>query len=203
MDYSSFMNTPRWRILEILAKQPSSPTELALGIETSIAYVSQQLKLLEAANLVAKKRTGRAEKGKARTLFSLNGEMVYFVALINGSPFRKLLHLTEHHKIIMKIWLLENKEIHKIIEKIYLEIEEDIHEIKNISFNTKTSKLLIVSDSKKVKSKIESLSKHVNEKIECRILTENELKKIPKEEISPIYDPKKMFLDNELKGGNV
>jgi predicted transcriptional regulator len=203
MDYSSFMSSPRWKLLEIMAHQPSSPSELALAMETSVAYVSQQLKLLEAANLVSKKRTGRAEKGKPRMLFSLSGEMAYFVALINGSPFRKLLHLTEHHKIILKIWLLDNKDIHKVIEKIYHALEEELSEIKNISFSTKFSRLLIVTDSKKVKSKIESLSKSIENKVDLKIVTESELKKYPLGELSPIYDPKKLFLDNELKGGDV
>jgi DNA-binding MarR family transcriptional regulator len=69
MDIDSFFTSPRWKVLEILAKTPSSPMEISKQLNTSIAYISQQLKLLEAAGLVTKVRTRATERGKPRTLF--------------------------------------------------------------------------------------------------------------------------------------
>jgi DNA-binding PadR family transcriptional regulator len=203
MDFYSFVSSPRWKILEILAREPSSPLELSKKLETSVSYISQQLKLLEAANLVIKQKTGKADRGQPRMVFSLSSEVVYFVALVKGTPLRKLLHLTEHHKTILRIWLLENQNLHYLIEKLYWGLEADLGEVLCIFVHSSNGKVkaIVVSDSKKIGGKVENFVKQSQDKIECKTISENELKKYPREEIFPIYDPKNMFLDKKLKGG--
>ena len=58
MNYDSFLSTPRWEILQILAEKPSSPIEIAEKLGTTVSYASQQLTLLSAAGIVFKKKTG-------------------------------------------------------------------------------------------------------------------------------------------------
>ena len=62
MEVDVFLGNQRWKILEFLAHKPSSPSEVSKHIKTSVAYVSQQLKLLEVAGLIVKEKTGSVEK---------------------------------------------------------------------------------------------------------------------------------------------
>jgi len=203
MDYDDFLSSPRWQILEIIAKEPSSPLEISEKMQTSVSYISQQLKLLEVANIVVKEKTGLIEKGKPRNLYSISNEILHITALMNKSPFKNIVNLTEHHKLIMKIWLLKDSHSHYYIEKLYWKIEENLKEIKGVFVDISSNKLkiLIISDLKKIKTKIESFLKESKENIDCEIISENMLFKIPQENLHTIYDPNFLLNKIELKGG--
>jgi predicted transcriptional regulator len=207
MDFDLYFGSPRWRILEIIAREPSSPVEISLQIQTSVSYVSQQLKLLEAAGLVVKKRTGTVDKGKPRTVYSLSKELFHLTLLSNQLSAKKLIYLTEFHKTILRIWLLEDSELHYYIEKLYWKLEEDLDVIEGIfvDLSSRKPRVLVISDSKKVKPKIDSFSKDAEKKLDCQIVRNTELKKISPEFLHPIYDPIQMILgikEKNMKGGN-
>ena len=63
MELDSFLASPRWEILKIISEKPSSPIEIAKKTKTTVSFISQQLKLLEAARIVSKEKTGAFEKG--------------------------------------------------------------------------------------------------------------------------------------------
>ena len=202
MDLDSFFTSPRWKILEILAKKPSSPLEISSQLNTSIAYISQQLKLLEAAGLITKEKTGIAEKGKPRTLFSLSNELLYMMLLTKNLTVKKLIHLTDYHKVILRIWLLEDLSLHYYIEKLYWKIEEELSEVKAIFFDNSSGKpkIIIFSNSKQLKQKIDSFFKEVKGRLEYSFFSENEIKKFSIDKLVPIYDSN-LFNKSELKGG--
>ncbi len=85
--------------------------EIAERLQTTTSFVSQQLKLLEAAGLVKKEKTGAFEKGKPRSLFSISEESLYIIPLARNTPDKTLLKLTAEHKAIVNIWCLENKNL--------------------------------------------------------------------------------------------
>ena len=203
MDSDLFFSESRWKILEILAVNSSSPLEISRKINTSVAYVSQQLKLLEAAKLIVKEKTGLVEKGKPRSLYDISKELLHLTALIKGGSMKKLIYLSDYHKIILKIWLLENSESHYYIEKLYWRIEEDLKDIKSILINNSKQipAILIVTDSKTLKLKINSFLKEINNWLECYIISEQELKKVSHENLFSIYDSNFLVLEKEVKGG--
>jgi len=217
MDFDLFFSSPRWKILEIIATNPSSPLEISQKLKTSVSYVSQQLKLLEAANLVVKEKTGLAEKGKPRTIFSLSDEILQLSVLMKFHSARKIIPLTDYHKRIIKIWLLENSDLHYYVEKFYWGIESNLNHIKGIFIDLnpllKRTRILVVlsevSEIKKIQLKINSFLKETGNKLDCSIISENELKKISSksvENIQSIHDPN-FLLDSliktyrEMKGG--
>lgn len=203
MDSDIFFSSPRWKILEIIAKKPSSPMEISKELKTSVAYVSQQLKLLEAANIVKKEKTGASEKGKPRMIFSLSKEIVHLSILMENYPAKKLICLNSHHKAILGIWLLDNEEMQHHIEKLYWKLEEDLKEIKGFFIEDEINKLkvIIVTESKKVKSKIDSFLKEFGKTIDCIIINEEEFRKSVLQKIHPVYDPNKILLEKKVKGG--
>lgn len=84
MELDSFLASPRWEILKIISEKPSSPIEIAKKTKTTVSFISQQLKLLEAARIVSKEKTGAFEKGKPRNLFSISKDVVYLTMLTKG-----------------------------------------------------------------------------------------------------------------------
>ncbi|MEM4625700.1 MAG: winged helix-turn-helix domain-containing protein, partial [Candidatus Pacearchaeota archaeon] len=192
----------------ILAKEPSSPLEISKRINTSIAYVSQQLRLLEAGGLITKQKTGSSEKGKPRTVFSLSRELLQISVLMNKMPSRKIISLTDYHKLVLRIWQIDDSELHRYIEKFYFWIEEDISEISGIFvYLDKKPRILILSDSKKIRAKIDSFIKIVGDKFDFFISSRIDLRNFSLDRFYPIYDPKLLFLgfenNRELKGGEV
>ncbi len=194
VDFDIFFSSPRWDILKIIAKAPSSPVKISEKINTTVSYVSQQLKLFEAADLVDKKRTGAAEKGKPRLLYSLKNELGYLVSLTKNFSQKNLIPLTEHHKTILRIWSVEDTSVHYIIEKIYWQLENNLEEIDFIVFDNSNlkPKIIFVSDSAKIKSKINSLFKSIS-KLTYQIISRKDFKS--QKDYLYIYSNKK------LKGG--
>lgn len=202
MDFDLFLTSPRWEILKIIAEKPSSPVEIAEKINTTVSYVSQQLKLLDAANLLSKEKTGSVEKGKPRTLFSLSKELVYLSALTKDFSNKKLIYLSDFHKSVIKIWIFTDPVYHFSIEKLLMSIEEEKNEIDGVFLEISgIPKLLIVSESKKLKQKIEGIYQNLAKKVEYVFLNKSQLKKFSPENIVVFYDPLG-FLEG-LKGGEM
>ena len=208
MEADSFFGTPKWKILEILADKPSSPSEISLKLKTSVSYISQQLKLLEAARFVIKEKTGTADKGKPRLIYNLSDEMFYLTILAKGWSAKKILHLTDYHKSILRIWILENQTLHYQIEKLYWSIEKNIKEIEGIFFSPKEKgEVIIVSDSKIVKAKIESFSKEIENNLNITFLSKENFLKKKFTELCVIHDPnsishsKNEKMNEKMKGG--
>lgn len=173
MDYESLFAQTRWQILGILAEQPLSPLELAQKINSTISHVSQQLKFLEATGLVKKQKIVNRDKGKPRMAFSLAGDFVHLSLLIKGLAQKRLLTLTEHHKAILKIWMLENARIHKHVERFYWDAEEHLPEIKALAADWMGNLYIVVDDQDKMKSRLASLvKKHTKDGLSCTLLNE-------------------------------
>jgi predicted transcriptional regulator len=165
MDFDSFLTSPRWEILVIIAEKPSSPVEIAEKLNTTVSYISQQLKLLDAAGIVKKERTGAVEKGKPRALFSISDEFAYLTLLSHGLANKKLVKIDSHHKDIMKIWMIEDSSLHASIERLYWKLY-DSSDVKGFYIEIKEPKIIIVSESNKLKKDIESFVKKLDKKID-------------------------------------
>lgn len=203
MDFDLFLSSPRWEILQILAKTPSSPVEIAEKLNTTVSYISQQLKLLDAANLLTKVKTGASLKGKPRSLFSLSNEFFYLTILSKDLTCKKLLPLTDHHKIILNIWSIKDSNLHYYFEKTYWELEEDIDEIDAIYITNPDidPEMIVVTESKKIKLKIENYIKNLKKQIKVSFINRSSIKKSSNSEIIFVYDPKLILKD--LKGGEL
>lgn len=177
MEFGDFLSMAKWQILEIIARTPSSPVLISEKIGTSVAYVSQQLKLLEAAGIVKKKRTGKVDKGKPRLVYSITEDVIYFAALINGFPQKRQVKVNNHKKAIMKIWIIKNEKYHSFLEKLYWRLEHQFKEISGIYVDESQKKLkvFIVSESKKVSQIINSYQKETKNYLNIDIINEKKI----------------------------
>ena len=202
MELDSLIGSGRWNILEILAVKPSSPIELSSKLKTSTAYISQQLKLLEAAGLIRKEKTGRAEKNQPRNIYHISREFLSLTLLATGNPKRKSIAVNEHQKITLNIWLLEDERLHYILQKAFWEIEEELDEIKGMLIdNSKPKKVLyVISDSKKVSSNAYGCLKAHSSLIECQVVSSSAKKDFSNFYV--IYDPLNLTKGKNMKGGD-
>lgn len=193
MNYDMFFVSPRWTILEVIARKPSSPVEISQHIGTSVSYVSQQLKLLEVAGLVVKDRTGKADKGKPRLVYSIAKEVLQLTGMLKGMSVKKQIILDEHHKTILRIWALGDEKLHYLIEKLYWKLEDNLDEVKGVYFDASRKEVLVVSDSRRVRGVVDGF-----DGLKARVVFSSELKK--HKELHAVYDPD--LLVKDLKGGS-
>ena len=107
MELETLLTGSKWDIIESLAKTSSSPLELAKKLNTTIANISQQLRLLQAAGLVKKKRTSEVKPGKPRMLFSLADDFCFMIVVSKNFTNKKLIRLDAKKKSILEEWIKE------------------------------------------------------------------------------------------------
>ncbi|HLD86585.1 MAG TPA: MarR family transcriptional regulator [Candidatus Nanoarchaeia archaeon] len=170
MEKESFFTDNRWHLLAQLSKGPSSPTQLAQTLNTTIANISQQLKLLEAIGLVKKERVRNRDKGKPRMLFSLSQDTALLAPTAKNFAHRTLIPLSSHQKHILKIWLSPNPSIHHSLERLWWKLEDHLDSILLIELDPVNSKVYTTSS-------LSSLSKISVQGIEHILLLPNSSKK--------------------------
>ena len=135
MEHETLFTASKWDILKQLENQERSPIELAKVCNTSVANISQQLRLLEMAGLVTSRRISNRDKDKPRILYSLAGNLSYMIATSGNFVDKKIMPLTDYNTIIMKIWFFEKTEYHYSLEKAFWKIEENLPKLTFLAFN--------------------------------------------------------------------
>lgn len=123
MEQETLFTSSKWDILKCLESGKKSPIELAKEANTSIANISQQLRLLELAGFVKSERISNREKGQPRVIYSLAGNYSYLVIASDGFVEKNFFKLEDYQKTILKIWFLEDKNLQYYIEKYFWMIE--------------------------------------------------------------------------------
>jgi predicted transcriptional regulator len=165
MEFDNFLTEPKWQILELIATAPTSPVKISEKIGTSVAYVSQQLKLLEAAGIIKKERTKATGKGKPRLIYSISEDVFHITALVKETPIKKKITPTKQQKIVLRIWALENQRLSYLSEKLFWRIEPFLENIDSIFADTEKSKIIITSKRKELAPILQSFLKEINNEI--------------------------------------
>ena len=198
MELELMFSDQKWNILRCLSEDRYSPLQLAEKLNTTMANISQQLRLLEAVSLVKKEKIKNRDKGKPRTLFSLNEDVAYLIPTMHNFANKKLLRVKNHHKIVLKIWFLENPELHPHVEKLYWKIEPYLSQIGAIAVKQSAKEIIIISDKPHEIEKV----LHKNKAIITRIISTEEAERAMKyhkepfsqfSDLSIIYDHDNIF----------
>jgi DNA-binding transcriptional regulator GbsR (MarR family) len=208
MELDSFLASPRWEILSLISERPSSPIELAEKTKTTVSFVSQQLKLLEAAQIVKKTKTGAFEKGKPRNLFSISKDFLYLTILTNGFSSKKKVDLDLYKKALLQSWLIENEKIQEFFQELLIKLKQELPEIQAILLDQSkiTPRVIFIVEDKKSKQSIENFFKKSEEKIPYKTYSLSDVQELSEEilsgHLSPIHQLD-VFLKKtiELKGG--
>lgn len=157
MEQETLFTSSKWDILKCLEKGKKSPYDLAKESKTSIANISQQLRLLELAGFVKSERISNRDKGLPRILYSLTDNHSYFIVSSPNFVNKKFIKLQEYQKAIIKIWFIENTSLHYYIEKFFWSIEKHFDKLDLVALDltdAKTLKVVLISENPEVKKSI-------------------------------------------------
>ena len=156
MEIASLFAEQKWNILQQLSKQELSPLQLAKLTNTSIANISQQLKLLEAAGLVSKHKIPNRERGKPRTLYALAGEQAYVVCLTKTLAAKQLVALDSSIKISIAILFIPKPELRYPVLRYFWDIEHLLNDIQSIVVSWDNGPELTIVGDKTLEKKLSS-----------------------------------------------
>ncbi len=201
MEIESLFTDVKWNILEALSKEPKSPLQISEELNTTISNISQQIKLLEMAGLVQKRKISNRDKGKPRTLFSIADDFSFLVLLTNTTASKRFFKITDYHKLILRIWFLDDLELHYYLQKFYWEIESELSEIKGIAITPglEVQVILLSDNSMKIKKflgKKEIRSSDGGKKVfHCQAFSQEDLEKRSSflKDYYIIYDPENIL----------
>lgn len=211
MEMETLFSEQKWNILKCLSEGGHSPLQLAAKLNTTIANISQQLRLLEAANLLKTEKIQSRDKGKPRKMFYLNHDYAYMIPAMEGFAEKKLMELNDHHKAIIKIWFLKNPAMQQQTEKFYWAIDPYLSQIKAVAINQKEeNEVIVVSDKPKdIEKKLITISREL--KIgKLKSVSQQDVERMAAQRKSPfsnddnllmIYDPAKIMLKLKKQSG--
>lgn len=153
MDQETLYTASKWDILEILGKGPKSPIQLAKLANTSVANVSQQLRMLEMAGIVKSVRLPNREKNQPRLLYSIVRQSAYLIALGPGYANKGYLQLDAYRNALMRTWFLEDKDVQVATEQALAELKDHMKKVDAIVLDTKARVMQISTTDSALKKK--------------------------------------------------
>jgi predicted transcriptional regulator len=213
MEQETLFTASKWDILKMLSSGSKSPLQLAKLSNTSVANVSQQLRLLEMAGLVQCTRISNRDKGQPRLLYSLVGNQSFLIASTTDFVEKKFLNLSEYNKIILKIWFLDRPELHYFIEKAFWHIEPKMDTIRAILLDKELSKnddihIILLSEDSDLKKELKKVAiknkDGVSRDVLFNVKNQSELKRVTSagaaSKLYVLYDPSNIVnsIKNEL-----
>lgn len=105
MEIETLLTGSKWKILELLSEKEYSPIELSEKLNTTLANISQQLRLLETAGLVKKTLTHKNSPGQPRKKYSLSEDYAMIITITDGFAKKQLIKVDEKQKQQLKRWL--------------------------------------------------------------------------------------------------
>jgi DNA-binding transcriptional ArsR family regulator len=145
MELDGLFSSPKWKLIEEISLNPQSPMQLAEKMVTSVANISQQLRLLEVAGLVKKKRVSERAKGKPRVIFSINNNFCYLLAATEGFAKKRILNLGEYHLPILKILLIDDVLLHEELMDFYFRLKPFLEKVDAVFIRNQELVVLIKS----------------------------------------------------------
>jgi DNA-binding HxlR family transcriptional regulator len=207
VDFETLLTEQRWKIIIALSGEPLSPLQLSQRLSTSMANISQQLRLLEAASLVKKEKIPNRDKGKPRTAYSLGDNFAYLVSIQQNFAEKRLLKVDTHHRLMMQAWFVEDTSIHTALEQLIISLEPFMANVRGIFFSKPDSTLSVIDDNEDDRKKIDLLpSRQVKlaafSKKEASRLLEQGKKPFSREGSRTFYDPDSMIRDKIVPAAN-
>ena len=138
----------KWHLIELLSKKELSPLQISEMLSTSVANVSQQLKLLDLLGLLSSVKVPNREKGKPRTLYSLSNDYVYVISILKNFAHKRLIKASPIHSAMARIMCISETQLHYPLMKLFWLLEPNLGHIEALYFDKSKSTMFVVSDSK-------------------------------------------------------
>lgn len=103
MEKEALLRNARWDMVQQVAEGPLTAAEIARGAETSLPNVSQQLRLLEAYDIVS-------AAGKPRKRYSLKRGVCHLTLAEDGFAHKKFFQPSRHQQFLLRTFFLPEEE---------------------------------------------------------------------------------------------
>ena len=117
MENDQLLSNARWEILRSVSTGKTSATELAKNTKNSLPNISQQLKLLEAYDLVDYIKDQKKGQGKPRQIYQLKREICHITYARHGLADKRLFNPDGYHIMLLNILFLPSLQDHAYIIK--------------------------------------------------------------------------------------
>ncbi|MFH1505727.1 MAG: ArsR family transcriptional regulator [archaeon] len=161
MEQETLFTGSKWNILQALSRGKRSPFELAEESKTSVANISQQLRLLEIAGLIKSERIPNREKGQPRVLYSLAKECSFLIAIASGLVEKQFFDLSLANKLVLKIWFFPEASQRYYLEKGFWQFEEHLDKIDSLLVDLQhydKINMIVASDNAALKKALTSIT---------------------------------------------
>jgi len=128
------LTSSRWQLLKELSEQEQSATELADTLETSVSNVTQQLKILEAYNIVVSRKSTEKHVGKPKIIYRIKEDLVYAAMLKKGKAEKKVFKLEGFNGFLYNLIFTTGADDSFYILKFMLKHEELLKRCKACGF---------------------------------------------------------------------
>ena len=152
MENETLFTSTKWEVLEALSQNPMTPLEISRTLNTSIANVSQQLRLLELAGLVMKKRLPRSQGNERRIVYSISKPISYSIIASNKNARKEFIELNPEREALLSAWMMQDKAYARIVEDFLLLHFYKISDFDYIAFDPANA-TLYYDGKEKVKEK--------------------------------------------------
>ncbi|MFH1649715.1 MAG: helix-turn-helix domain-containing protein [Candidatus Woesearchaeota archaeon] len=193
MDQETLFTGSKWDILKSLGSNPKSPIELAQESKTSVANISQQLRLLEMAGIVTSERISNRDRGQPRIKYRIANERAYVIGAGTSFVEKGWMNLDPFRQCMLGCWLMAPATTVKAIEEYIIEIRRHIPNISLILIDKKDiagNSLIIATDDAGTK---QTLTAKAGKGITLTIKTAKEASKLHAADYSIIHDPSSIF----------
>jgi DNA-binding transcriptional regulator GbsR (MarR family) len=199
MEIESLFTGTKWTILTYLSQSSYSPLELAEKLNTTIANISQQLRLLEAYGIVKSVKVPNVEKGKPRIQYSLSNDLAYLIFTFNKATDKKLIKPTPQVKLILKIIFYEDEKKQELLFDLFSHLKSHLASIKLLALNqaSKDFEVIVVCKNySEIESKLKDLKK---EDVKFKFYTYEQFEKLKlsSDLIYSLHDPDGLIAQKE------
>jgi hypothetical protein len=123
MEHEQLLGNARWEIIRAISKGRTSATEVAKNTKASLPNVSQQMKLLEAYNIVEYIKEQKRAQGKPRQLYALKSEFCHVTYARPGFAEKRFFTPDDYHSMLLNVLFLPTLQDHAYLHKMLLNDE--------------------------------------------------------------------------------
>jgi len=177
----------KWSLIKHISKKELSPLQLSEIMQTSVANVSQQLKLLELIGLVQTRKLPNRERGKPRTLYSISHDHIFIISALKNFAKKSFIKATPVQSAISRILCYDDINMHYSLMKLFWHLESQLEGISAMYFD-KNSNVMVVATPKPSSIKVTAVNFKNSPKISVKVVADFKSKVLSVSQY-PIYDP--------------
>jgi hypothetical protein len=147
MEFELLLGNARWDIIKAVSQGRASATELSKVTKSSLPNISQQVRLLEAYDLVSYVKDQKVGQGKPRQIYGLKREICHLTFAREGFADKRFFNPDQYHTMLLNVLFVPSMQDHPYLHKYLL--NEEILQTTAVAFLKSSEaeiEVLIITD---------------------------------------------------------